>query len=133
MDEKQSTLPVRIYYEDTDFSGNVYHGAYVRFFERGRTEFLREKGVSHSELGARGLSFAVHKMDMEFARPAKMDDLVEVVTMISATSGARLFLDQEIRCGDIVLVRTRVVVVMVNSKGRPVRFPGPVLHALDMQ
>src|SRR5690606_8022497 len=63
-------FPIRIYYEDTDFSGNVYHAAYLKFFERGRTEFLRDEGIHHSELAAQGLAFAVRSMDIAFDRAA---------------------------------------------------------------
>ena len=75
-DGREHILPVRIYYEDTDFTGLVYHGAYVRFFERGRSDFLRAAGIGHAELldGERPLAFVVSRMTLEFVRPARMAD-----------------------------------------------------------
>jgi acyl-CoA thioester hydrolase len=68
-------LAVRVYYEDTDFSGNVYHASYLKFFERGRTEFLRDLGIHHSELAEQGIAFAVRSMQIEFEGAAHIDDL----------------------------------------------------------
>ena len=107
------SFPVRIYYEDTDFSGNVYHAAYLKFFERGRTEFLRDEGIHHSELAAQGIAFAVRSMDIAFDGAAHIDDLLTVVTEVAAISGARLTLAQTILRGDTVLTRASVVVVAV--------------------
>ncbi len=92
------SMSVRIYYEDTDFSGLVYHAAYLRFFERGRTEALRSCGVHHSEMLKRDepLAFAVRKMTTEWRVPARIDDLLEVRTIFRAVKGARMLLDQEI-------------------------------------
>src|SRR5690606_25476414 len=78
------TFPVRVYYEDTDFSGNVYHAAYLKFFERGRTEFLREMGVHHSELARQGLAFAVRSMQIEFEAAAHIDDELLVETRVTS-------------------------------------------------
>jgi acyl-CoA thioester hydrolase len=92
-------LPVRIYFEDTDFSGVVYHGSYIRFMERGRSDFVRLLGVAHAALDAgdhgEQLAFAVH-INIGFFRPARIDDLVEVTTMVKAVTGARLVLDQTV-------------------------------------
>src|SRR3954463_9247192 len=89
-------FPVRIYYEDTDFSGNVYHAAYLKFFERGRTEFLRDLGIHHSELAKDGIAFAVRGMNIQFLGAAHIDDLLSVHTRVGAVSGARLTLEQAI-------------------------------------
>ena len=83
-------ISVRIYYEDTDFSGFVYHAAYLKFFERGRTEFLRELGVHHAELAEQGVAFAVRRMEIDFEAAARIDDLLTVETAVEGGSGARL-------------------------------------------
>jgi acyl-CoA thioester hydrolase len=120
---------VRVYYEDTDFSGAVYHAAYLHFFERGRTEFLRAEGVHHSELAKEGIAFAVRSMEIEFLRAAGIDDLLVVDTAVSGLTGVRLTLDQSIERGDELIARAKVVVVAVKA-GRAVRLPKAVIAAL---
>lgn len=120
-------LPVRIYFEDTDFSGVVYHASYIRFLERGRTEYVRSLGVHHSALddGEMGepIAFAVHRIEIEFKRPARIDDVVEVVTRPKEVRGARIILSQQIRRGSEKIVDAVVTVVLVNRDGRPQRIP----------
>lgn len=120
------SFPVRIYYEDTDFSGNVYHAAYLKFFERGRTEFLRDAGIHHSELAAEGIAFAVRSMDIAFDGAAHIDDLLTVTTEIAAISGARLTLSQAILRDSVVLTRANVVVVAIKTSGGPARMPAAI-------
>ncbi|KRA41678.1 tol-pal system-associated acyl-CoA thioesterase [Devosia sp. Root635] len=122
------SFPVRIYYEDTDFSGNVYHAAYLKFFERGRTEFLREEGIHHSELAAEGIAFAVRSMEIAFDGAAHIDDLLDVTTEVAALSGARLTLKQTILRGETVLTRASVVVVAIRTSGGPARMPKVILE-----
>ena len=122
----EHSFPVRVYYEDTDFSGNVYHAAYLKFFERGRTEFLRDEGIHHSELAAQGIAFAVRSMDIAFDGAAHIDDLLTVVTEVAAISGARLTLAQTILRGDTVLTRASVVVVAIRTSGGPARMPAAI-------
>jgi acyl-CoA thioester hydrolase len=121
---------VRVYYEDTDFSGNVYHAAYLHFFERGRTEFLREMGVHHSELAKIGLAFAVRSMSIEFEQAAHIDDLLTVSTRVESASGARLNLVQEIARDGQVITRANVLVVAITIAGKPARLPATLLTAL---
>ena len=118
---------VRVYYEDTDFSGNVYHAAYLKFFERARTEFLRDHGVHHSELAGQGVAFAVRSMRLEFEAAAHIDDLLSVLTEPVAATGARLSLKQSIWRGETRLVTAELVVVAINAAGRPTQLPAPVL------
>ena len=118
---------VRVYYEDTDFSGIVYHAAYLHFFERARTEFLRSIGVHHSELIREGVAFAVRSMTIEFDAAARIDDLLDVETRVDTLTPARLQLDQRIVRGDAVITRATVLVVAINGAGRPARMPKPVL------
>ncbi len=117
-------LPIRIYYEDTDFSGVVYHASYLRFLERGRTELLRAQGADQGELhedGA-GVAFVVRKMTIDWLRPARMDDMVEVVTAPQEVRGASMTLHQSVRRGDELLVEAVVTVACVKN-GRAVRIP----------
>ena len=125
------SFPVRIYYEDTDFSGNVYHAAYLKFFERGRTEFLRDLGIHHSELAEQGLAFAVRGMDIQFDAAAHIDDLLTVTTMVETVSGARLTLMQTILRGETILTRARVVVVAIKSSGGPTRLPSALRAVIE--
>jgi len=118
---------VRVYYEDTDFSGAVYHAAYLKFMERARTEYLRAHGVHHSELAQGGVAFAVRSMGIEFEQAARIDDLLAVSTGVLAATGARLRLHQSIWRGGVRLVDAEVVVVAVRSDGRPIRLPRAVL------
>ncbi|MFD2647279.1 tol-pal system-associated acyl-CoA thioesterase [Devosia albogilva] len=123
-------LQVRIYYEDTDFSGFVYHAAYLKFFERGRTEFLRDLGVHHAELAEQGIAFAVRRMQIDFEAAARIDDLLSVETAVEGGSGARLVLNQTIRRGDTVLTRARVEVAAVRIGGGATRLPKNLLERL---
>ncbi|MGN6102229.1 MAG: tol-pal system-associated acyl-CoA thioesterase [Devosia sp.] len=118
---------VRVYYEDTDFSGNVYHAAYLKFMERARTEYLRAHGVHHFELAKGGVAFAVRSMRIEFEAAAHIDDLLTVETEPAGVTGARLSLTQSIRRGSTRLVEAELVVVAVRADGRPARLPREVL------
>ncbi len=126
-------LPVRVYFEDTDFSGVVYHGAYIRFMERGRSDFLRRLGVGHDALdrGEHGdhgeaLAFAVRRITADFLKPARIDDVIEVETRPGELRGARIILSQRVVRGDEVLVTAEVTVVMINAAGRARRLPDVV-------
>lgn len=117
-------LTVRVYYEDTDFSGVVYHANYLRFLERGRTETLRDAGLDHAALFAADppVALAVARMEIDFRRPARMDDLVEVETRVAAFAGASLTMHQRLLRGEEVLVEASVRVAAV-SRGRATRLP----------
>ena len=125
------TLPVRVYYEDTDFSGFVYHASYLRFLERGRTEALRASAGDQSDLhrDARGLVFVVRRMNLDFVRPARMDDMLAVRTRTVALRGASMRLAQEVRRGEDLLVAADVTVACVRD-GRAVRLPDPLRRLL---
>ena len=117
-------LDVRVYYEDTDFSGFVYHASYLRFLERGRTELLRGLAGDQSDLHreAHGLVFVVRRMSLDFVSPARMDDLLTILTHTKALRGASMLLAQEVRRGDTLLVAADVTVACVRD-GRAVRLP----------
>lgn len=131
VDGQGHRLGVRVYYEDTDFSGFVYHASYLRFLERGRTELLRELAGDQSDLhrDARGLVFVVRRMSLDFIRPARMDDLLTVVTRTRALRGASMHLTQDVRRGDAVLVSADVTVACVRD-GRAVRLPDALRRRL---
>lgn len=132
LDGATHRLRLRIYYEDTDAGGIVYHAGYLRFMERGRTDFLRLVGIRQSEL-ARGpdpLLFAVRHMELDFLAPARLDDVVEVATRVAGVTGARLVLEQAVRRGDDVLVAGRVTVAAIGAGGRPKRLPAAVRERL---
>lgn len=130
LEEGGHVLPVRVYYEDTDFTGIVYHGAYVQFFERARTDFLRLVGIHHSELagGTHGvpLAFAVRSMTLDFQKPARIDDVLLVRTNVSDLRGARVKLDQVVYRGGELLVSAAVTVAVITAQGRATRMP-PIL------
>jgi acyl-CoA thioester hydrolase len=117
-------LPVRVYYEDTDFSGVVYHASYLRFLERGRTDSLRLAGVGQASLHAEGegLIFAVRRMTIDFLKPARMDDVLLIETRTEEVRGASLVIAQAIRrAGELLL--TADVRVAALAGGRPARIP----------
>ena len=120
-------LPVRVYYEDTDFSGVVYHASYMRFLERGRSDFMRLLGLDHQALveGAVGepVAFAVRRMTVDWLRPARMDDVLEITTQHGELRGASLDLVQSVLRGQEVLVTALVKVVLVDRAGRARRMP----------
>jgi acyl-CoA thioester hydrolase len=127
-------LPVRVYYEDTDFSGFVYHANYLKFCERGRSDCLRLFGVHHHELhwhesGGR-LGFVVRRMVCDFLKPARIDDLLEVETRFKDMAGARFELSQQVSRSDELLFQAEVTVALVDAAGRPKRLPKAVSAAI---
>ena len=122
-DGRAHLLPVRVYYEDTDFTGLVYHANYVRYFERGRSDFLRAIGMGHAQLLEvhPPMAFVVSKMELSFLKPARIDDALAVRTHYDAVKGPRLIIRQQIERGDDVLTRADVEVVCIHMDGRPRR------------
>lgn len=136
---KVHVLPVRVYYEDTDFSGIVYHANYLRFAERGRSDFLRLMGINHNELfaGAEPLAFAVHRMEIEFLKPARIDDRLEVHTRYVRGAGARIEAVQKIYRLDAEkppeeIWRAHVFAACIDGNGRARRLPQAVVEALAL-
>jgi len=117
--------PIRVYYEDTDAGGIVYHSCYLNFAERARTEMVRELGISQQILLQEGTAFAVRRALVDFLRPARLDDLLTVETELRAIGGASLDLDQIIRRNDdgTELVRIEVRLGYITLSGRPTRLP----------
>lgn len=127
-----SAHPFRIYYEDTDFSGFVYHARYLHFFERARTEALRGVGIDQRALFEREggpFGFVVRRMSIDYRLPARMDDVVEIETRITKLSGASLTMDQVMRRMGEVLCSAEVTIAFL-AKGRAARMPEAMRAAL---
>lgn len=130
-------LPVRVYFEDTDFSGMVYHASYLRFMERGRSDFMRLLGVGHEALvkgayGGEPVAFAVRRMNLDFLRPARIDDELCVETRAAKVGGATLTLSQAVKRGEETLVTAEVMVVLVTLSGLPRRLPRDLREAMKL-
>jgi acyl-CoA thioester hydrolase len=132
-DGQAFVFPLRVYYEDTDFSGVVYHASYLRFMERGRSEFLRAAGAPHQAMlgGEPPLFWAVHRMAIDFAKPARVDEALQVRTRALELAGARLKLDQAVCRAAEILVKAEVEVCVVTGDGRPRRVPEAVRRKLQ--
>jgi acyl-CoA thioester hydrolase len=127
IDDGRHHMQVRVYYEDTDFSGIVYHANYLRFMERGRSNYLRLLGAdqralfAEAESEAPGFAFVVRAMTLEFLKPARMDDLLDIVTKPLEVKGASITLLQEVRRGDVVLLEAKVKVAFISGgQARPI-------------
>ena len=123
---RSHVLPVRVYFEDTDFSGLVYHASYVRWCERGRSDFLRLLGNDHHALmqggdGREAAAFVVRRMALEYLKPARIDEVLEVTTRVSELGAASLILDQRISRDGVALFEAAVTVVLVSQAGRVLR------------
>lgn len=128
-------LPVRVYFEDTDAGGILYHGSHLRFFERGRTEFLRDLGISQSATADRtspdALLFVVRKVTIEYHRPGHLDDLLSVETEIGAIHGPRFTVLQRLKRGEELLAAADVEVVAIGGDGRPRRMPAAMAALIE--
>jgi acyl-CoA thioester hydrolase len=129
---REHQLPVRIYYEDTDFTGVVYHANYLRYFERGRSDFFRLVGVSHSALLERSdpAAFTITRMTIDFKRAARIDDALLVCTTYDAAKGPRLFISQRITRGEEVIATAQVEAACIDLKGRARKPPPGLAEAL---
>ncbi len=126
-------LTQRVYYEDTDFSGFVYHARYLHFFERGRTDYIRLLGVSQGALHAQTepadvVAFVVRRMEIDFKSPARMDDVLTIVTTPAQVRGARMLISQTIKRDDHVLAAAEVTVAVINGFGRARRLPDALME-----
>ena len=120
---REHLLPIRVYYEDTDFTGLVYHANYVRYFERGRSDFLRLTTAGHAALldADEPMAFVVTKLDLRFLKPARIDDALIVRTRYDAVRGPRLIIGQSVERGGEVLCRAEVEAACIHLDGRPRR------------
>jgi len=132
---RRHVLPVRVYFEDTDFSGLVYHATYLRWCERGRSDFLRLIGNDHRALidgsaGREPAAFVVRRMQLEFLKPARIDEILEVATRVKETTAATLVLDQRVSRDGVLLFTAEVMVVLVSQSGKPLRLSTALRDAL---
>ena len=129
-------MQVRVFFEDTDSSGAVYHASYLRFMERGRTNYLRLLGTyqrllfEETQDEAVGSSFVVRSMQIDFFKPALMDDVLDIVTIPQEVKGASITLVQQCRRGHDLLVEARVRVAFVSG-GKAQRIPKPLRDAME--
>jgi len=133
LEHKTYVFPIRVYYEDTDFSGVVYHANYLRFMERGRSEFLRDCGVGHRTIldEPESLAWTVRSMTIDFLRPARVEDALTVRTRVVELGGARMRLDQSVAKDADILVKAAIEVCTITLEGRPRRIPEPMRKKLE--
>jgi acyl-CoA thioester hydrolase len=131
-DGRDHLLPVRVYYEDTDFTGVVYHANYVRYFERGRSDFLRALGIGHAQLleDEAPMAFVLAEMGLTFVKPARIDDALTVRTRYQAIKGPRLLISQTVERNGEVLCRAEVTAVCIHLDGRPRRPSKALIEAV---
>jgi len=123
---------LRVYFEDTDLAGIVYYANYLKFIERGRSEFLRALGVNQVALRREtGIVFAVRRVEIDYRAPAVFDDMLTVTTAVRALRGARVVMAQDVLRGDTVLVEAVVTVAALRADGRPARLPSDLRAALE--
>ena len=125
------SFPVRVYYEDTDAAGIVYYASYLKYAERARTEMMREFGVAHAAMVEQdGVMFAVRRCEIDYLRPARLDDLLDVETRLVEVGGATIDAEQVVRRSGDDLVRIRIRLACLDGRGRPARLPAAVRATL---
>ncbi|HAH11390.1 MAG TPA: tol-pal system-associated acyl-CoA thioesterase [Alphaproteobacteria bacterium] len=131
-DGKMHILPVRVYYEDTDLSGIVYHANYLRYCERGRSDFLRLAGVRHLVMlqGEEPLVWTLRRVTLDYHRPAKIDDLLHVHTRYTELAGARMNGAQKVMRGGELLVEAHIEACVITMSGRPRRIPKEIVEKM---
>ncbi len=117
-------FPIRVYFEDTDAGGIVYHARYLHFLERARTEMMRCLTIPHAQMTAdHGVLFAVRRCEIDYLSPARLDDSLEVMTRIVEIGGASLILDQQVRRTDEPLIRSLIRLACITAAGQVARIP----------
>ncbi|MFP5510463.1 MAG: tol-pal system-associated acyl-CoA thioesterase [Paracoccaceae bacterium] len=124
------TLPIRVYYEDTDMAGIVYYANYLRYIERARSDWVRGLGIDQNAMKAQGLVFAVRRVEADYLMPARLDDELVVETEVVQVTGARLVMDQVVRRGKDRLFHAIVTVVVITESGHPARMPANIRQML---
>lgn len=129
-----NTLNIRIYYEDTDAGGVVYHANYLKYMERGRTEALRSLGFEQRQLKQdEDMVFALTRTDLHYKRPAQLDDLLTVKSELLLAKGAKMVFKQRIYRGDTLLVDADITLACISTTGRPKRIPQAILARLEQE
>ncbi len=131
-DGKTHILPIRVYYEDTDLSGLVYHANYLRYMERGRTEFFRLAGITQmADLESQEpTAWTIRSVHVDFHRPARVDDPLEVRTILTGLSGARMSARQSVHANGTLLTDGRIEACIITLSGKPRRIPGEIRDLL---
>lgn len=124
-------FPIRVYYEDTDLAGIVYYANYLKFIERGRSEWLRDLGIDQLALKDQGIVFVVRRVEADYLAPARFDDALTVRSTLHELRPARITMCQKVMRGDQVLFSALVTLVCMNAAGRPVRLPASVADGLS--
>ncbi|MBU2980977.1 tol-pal system-associated acyl-CoA thioesterase [Lentibacter algarum] len=120
-------LPVRVYYEDTDMAGIVYYANYLRYIERGRSEWVREIGLDQNVMKDRdGIVFAVRRVEADYLGSGKLDDELLVQTAVKSVTGVRMVMEQWVKRGEDVLFHALVTVVCMSLDGQPTRLPANI-------
>ena len=130
---REHRLPLRVYYEDTDFTGVVYHANYLRYFERGRSDFFRLVGISHTAFLnlPEPTAFSIIRIELDFKRAARIDDALLVRTNYDAVKGPRLMISQRITRGDELIAEAQVQAVCIDLKGRAKKPPREMMTLLS--
>ncbi|SMX40225.1 tol-pal system-associated acyl-CoA thioesterase [Maliponia aquimaris] len=117
-------FPIRVYYEDTDMAGIVYHANYLKFIERARSDWVKQQGLDQNAMRERqGIVFVVRRIEADYLMTAKYDDALEVRTVVKSMTGVRLVMTQEVMRGEEVIFRAEVTAVCVTKDGHPARLP----------
>lgn len=125
------TLPIRVYYEDTDMAGIVYYANYLRYIERARSDWVRGLGIDQNAMKAEGLVFAVRRVEADYLMPARLDDELVVETGVIQVTAARLVMDQVVRRGADRLFHAIVTVAVIGETGHPARLPAKIRQMLQ--
>lgn len=130
---REHKYSLRVFYEDTDFTGIVYYANYLRFFERARSSYFRLVGFNHSDLwdSEDPLAFAIRKIELDYKKPARIDDHLTIVTTYDRFKGARLWVSQACYRGDELLVTAVSEAASISPKGRPKRPPKWMIERLQ--
>ncbi len=123
---------IRVYYEDTDFTGAVYHANYLKYFERARSDFLRELGTGHQKLLTYDppRAFTIKSLTLDYFAIIKIESLIEICTLVTKLSTASITFHQEIIHKNQIMAQLDVCVVGINHEGKPYRFPKDLYHAI---
>lgn len=129
-DENQHWITIRVYYEDTDFTGLVYHANYLKYFERGRSDFLRDAGVDHQSLLNRPdpAAFTILRAEVDFRQAAHVDDLLKVRTRYLGTKGAKILFEQTVLRDDTVIAAAEITALTIHANGKARR---PIPEIVD--
>ncbi|WP_372615020.1 tol-pal system-associated acyl-CoA thioesterase [Aquicoccus sp.] len=117
-------LPIRVYYEDTDMAGIVYYANYLRYIERGRSEWVRAVGLDQNRMkNEDGIVYAVRRVEADYLAPARLDDELVVETWVESRKPVRMVMGQQVKRGEKLLFRAMVTVICMTLEGKPVRMP----------